>query len=104
VSVTVAFKDWQDCIRDAAPRLDDYSSSVMDIASAVQPVCIAKEDVMIDAMNKEYLEKNAGVAANMTLAEMIRVRQSTHTSMTQTIGTLILTLRKDRKKSATTKS
>jgi ABC transporter substrate binding protein len=48
VSAAVALKDWQDCIRAAAARLDDRLSPVMDIALAIQPVCITKEDVMIE--------------------------------------------------------
>lgn len=66
----------------------------MDIAVALEPLCAAKEEIMIDAINKEYLDKNPGIAANMTLAQMERVRQDAHTSFRQNIGTFILALRK----------
>ena len=59
----------------AAARLDDYKSSVMDIAVAIEPLCSAKEETMIDAINKEFLDKNTGIAANMSMKEMERVRQ-----------------------------
>jgi len=49
---------------------------------------------MIDAINIEYLDKNPGIAANMSMVEMDRVRQEAHTNLHQTIGTLILILRK----------
>ncbi len=49
---------------------------------------------MIDAINKEYLDKNPGIAANMDLAQMERVRQDAHTSFRQNIGTFILALRR----------
>jgi hypothetical protein len=49
---------------------------------------------MTDAINREYLDKNPGIAANMTMAEMARVRQEAHTNSRQTIGTFILGLRK----------
>ncbi len=83
-------KNWRDCITAAAARLDDHKSSVMDIAVAIEPLCSTKEETLIDAINKEFLEKNAGIAANMSLKEMERVRQETHTSFRQTIGTVIL--------------
>jgi hypothetical protein len=87
-------KDWHDCIAAAAARLDDHKSSVMDIASAIEPLCVTKEETMIDAINREYLDKNPGIAANMNLAEMNRVRQEAHANFRQTIGTFILGLRK----------
>src|SRR5580698_10111662 len=64
ISAAAAFKDWHHCIAAAAPRLDDHKSSVMDIALAIEPLCIEKEDTMIDAINKEFLDKNSGIAAN----------------------------------------
>jgi hypothetical protein len=94
VSAAAAFKDWRHCIASAAARLDDHVSPVMDIASAIQPLCITKEDTVIDAINKEFLDKNPGIAANMSLTEMDRTRQEAHTTDRQTIGTLILALRK----------
>jgi hypothetical protein len=51
---------------------------------------MTKEDAMIDAINKEFLDKNPGVAANMSVTEMERVRQETRTSSRQNIGTFIL--------------
>lgn len=80
----------------AAARLDDYKSSVMDIAVAIEPLCSAKEETMIDAINKEFLDKNTGIAANMSMKEMERVRQETRTDSRQNIGTLILALRRKR--------
>lgn len=94
ISAAAAMKNWRDCITAAAARLDDHKSSVMDIAVAIEPLCSTKEETLIDAINKEFLEKNAGIAANMSLKEMERVRQETHTSFRQTIGTVILTLRR----------
>ncbi len=87
-------KDWHDCIAVAAARLDDHKSSVMDIALAIEPLCMTKEETMIDAINREYLDKNPGIAANMSMVEMDRVRQEAHTNFRQTIGTSILGLRK----------
>ena len=51
---------------------------------------------MIDAINKEFLDKNTGIAANMSMKEMERVRQETRTNSRQNIGTLILALRRKR--------
>jgi len=93
ISAAAAFKDWHDCITAAAVRLDDHKSSVMDIAVAIEPLCSAKEETMIDAIHKEFLDKNTGIAANMNMAEMERVRQESHTSFRQNIGTIILALR-----------
>src|SRR2546426_178639 len=97
VSGAVAYKLWQDCIASAAARLDDYASSVMDVASAIQPLCSAQEDTMIDAINKEFLDKNSGAATYITLQAMEQTRQEARASHRQTIGTIILTLRKSRK-------
>lgn len=97
ISAAAAFKDWHACIAAAAARLDDHKSSVMDIALAIEPLCITKEDTMTDAINKEFLDKNSGIAANMSLKEMERVRQEAHTDSRQTIGTLILALRHQRR-------
>ena len=94
ISGAAAFKVWHDCIAAAAVRLDDHKSSVMDIAVAIEPLCMTKEDTMIDAINKEFLDKNPGVAANMSVVEMERVRQETRTSSRQNIGTFILATRK----------
>jgi hypothetical protein len=94
ISAAAAIKDWHDCIAAAAARLDDHKSSVMDIALAIEPLCITKEETMTDAINKEFLDKNSGIAANMSLKEMGRVRQEARTNSRQTIGTLILALRK----------
>jgi hypothetical protein len=94
ISSAAAFKEWHDCITAAAVRLDDHKSSVMDIAVAIEPLCMTKEDTMIDAINKEFLDKNPGVAANMSVVEMERVRQETRTSSRQNIGTFILATRK----------
>jgi hypothetical protein len=93
ISSAAAFKEWHDCITAAAVRLDDHKSSVMDIAVAIEPLCMTKEDTMIDAINKEFLDKNPGVAANMSVVEMERVRQETRTSSRQNIGTFILATR-----------
>lgn len=49
---------------------------------------------MIDAINKEFLDKNTGIAANMNMAEMERVRKDAHTNFRQNIGTFILALRR----------
>ena len=94
ISAAAAMKDWTSCIAVAAARLDDHKSSVMDIALAIEPLCSTKEDRTIDAINIEYLEKNPAIAANMSMVEMDRVRQEVHTNLRQTIGTLILVLRK----------
>ena len=94
ISAAAAMKGWHDCIAAAAARLDDHKSSVMDIALAIEPLCMTKENTMIDAINREYLEKNPGIAANMSLTEMERVRQEARTNFRQTIGTFILALRK----------
>jgi hypothetical protein len=94
ISAADAFKDWHACIVAAATRLDDHKSSVMDIALAIEPLCDTKEVTLIDATNKEFLDKNTGVAANMSVTEMARVRQEAHTSLRQNIGTFILALRK----------
>ena len=66
----------------------------MDIALAIEPLCSTKEDTMIDAINREYFNKNPGIAAHMGMVEMDRVRREAHTTARQTIGTLILVLRK----------
>ena len=94
ISAAAAFKDWQACIVAAAARLDDHKSSVMDIAVAIEPLCNTKEDTMIDAINKEFLDKNAGIAANIDMAHMERLRKDAHTTFRQNIGTFILALRK----------
>jgi hypothetical protein len=94
ISAAAAMRAWQDCIAVAAARLDDHKSSVMDIALAIEPLCMTKEETMTDAINREYLDKNPGIAANMNLAEMVRVRQEARTSSRQTIGAVILGLRK----------
>jgi hypothetical protein len=52
---------------------------------------------MIEATNKEFLDKNPGIAANMTLVGMQQVREEARTSFRQTIGTIILALRKGHK-------
>jgi hypothetical protein len=96
ISAAAAFKIWRDCITAAAARLDDHKSSVMDIAVAIEPLCSAKEETMIDAINKEFLDKNTGIAANMSMKEMERVRQETRTDSRQNIGTFILALRRKR--------
>jgi hypothetical protein len=93
----VAYKAWYDCIVGAGSRLDDRISSVMDIASAIQPLCVEKETTVNDAINNDFLDKNPGISANMSLTEMVRVRQEAHASYRQQIGTLILGLRKNRK-------
>jgi hypothetical protein len=89
-----AFKDWHDCITTAAARLDDHKSSVMDIALAIEPLCSTKEDTLIDAVNKEFLDKNPGIAANLSVTEMERVRKDARANFRQNIGTFILALRK----------
>jgi len=94
ISAAAAFKVWHDCITAAAARLDDHKSSVMDIAVAIEPLCSTKEETMIDAINKEFLDKNTGIAANMNMAEMERVRKDAHANFRQNIGTFILALRK----------
>lgn len=70
----------------------------MDIAVAIEPLCMTKEEAMIDAINSEYLDKNPGIAANMSVTEMERVRQDAHTNFRQNIGTFILALRKSKRK------
>jgi hypothetical protein len=94
VSAAAATKGWHDCIEALAARLDDNKSSVMDIALVIEPLCITKEETMIDAINSEYLDKNPGIAASLNVVEMNRVRQDAHTKYRQTIGTLILAHRK----------
>jgi hypothetical protein len=94
ISAAAAFKAWQACIVAAAARLDDHKSSVMDIALAIEPLCDTKEETMIDAINKEFLDKNTGIAANMSMTEMERVRKDAHANFRQNIGTFILALRK----------
>jgi len=94
ISAAAAFTDWHGCIVAAAARLDDHKSPVMDIAVAIEPLCAAKEETMIDAINKEYLDKSPGIAANMSLTQMERVRQDAHATFRQNIGTFILALRK----------
>ena len=49
---------------------------------------------MIDAVNKEFLDKNPGIAANMSVTEMERVRKDARANFRQNIGTFILALRK----------
>jgi hypothetical protein len=98
ISAADAFKDWHACIVTAAARLDDHTSSVMDIAAAIEPLCSSKEEAMIDAINKEYLDKNPGIAANMGITEMARTRQETRANARQNIATFILTLRKSKPK------
>src|SRR5690242_12647194 len=75
ISAAVANKHWHDCVAAAAARLDDHKSPVMDIAEAIEPLCVTKEETMIDAINKEFLDKNSGIAANMSMLEMDRVRR-----------------------------
>lgn len=94
VSPAVATKNWRRCVAAAAAQLDDHVSPVMDIASAIEPLCATKEDTAIDAINKDFLDNNPGIAANTSLTEMDRTRQEAHTSFRQTIGTIILALRK----------
>jgi hypothetical protein len=94
ISGAAAFKVWHDCIAAAAVRLDDHKSSVMDIAVAIEPLCSAKEETMIDAINKEFSDKNPGIAANLSVKDMERLRQESRASFRQNIGTIILTLRK----------
>jgi hypothetical protein len=93
ISAAAAMKDWRDCITAAAARLDDHKSSVMDVAVAIEPLCMAKEDIMIDATNKEFMDKNPGLAANIGVTQMEQIRQETHASSRQNIGTIILALR-----------
>jgi hypothetical protein len=83
VSAAAAFKNWHACIEVAAARLDDHKSSVMDIALAIEPLCDTKEETMIDAINKEFLDKNTGVAANMSVTEMERVRKDARANLTR---------------------
>jgi hypothetical protein len=47
----------------------------MDIAVAIEPLCMTKEETMIDAINSEFLNKNPGIAANLSLVDMERLRQ-----------------------------
>jgi hypothetical protein len=96
ISAAAAIKGWQDCIAAAAARLDDHKSSVMDVALAIQPLCSAEEDTMVDAINREYMDKNPGIAAHVGMVEMDRVRREAHTKFRQTIGTTILALRTGR--------
>gem|GEM_PF-6179188 len=49
---------------------------------------------MIDAINKEFLDKNTGIAANMRMVDMERLRQEAHANFRQNIGAFILALRK----------
>ncbi len=62
----------------------------MDVATGIEPLCSAKEDIMIDAINTQFLDKNPGIAANMSLAAMEHARQDAHERFRQTIGTLVL--------------
>jgi hypothetical protein len=66
----------------------------MDIALAIEPLSDTKEETMIDAINKEFLDKNTGIAANMSMTEMERVRKDAHAKFRQNIGTFILAHRK----------
>jgi len=66
----------------------------MDIAVAIEPLCSTKEETMIDAINKEFLDKNTGIAANMRMVDMERLRQEAHANFRQNIGAFILALRK----------
>lgn len=97
VSADVAQKEWQSCIIKAAAKLDDFTSPVMDIAIAIQPLCSDQEVTMNDAINEEFLAKNPGLNANMSWEEMEKVRQNQHMSLRPTIGSYVLMLRKHRK-------
>ena len=61
---------------------------------AIEPLCDTKEQTLIDAINKEFLDKNTGIAANMSMTEMERVRKDAHANFRQNIGTFILAFRK----------
>ena len=97
VTAAEAGKDWQKCIADAAAKLDDGISSVGDIAAAIQPMCGSKETLMIDAINKEYLDKNEGQKSYLTLDQMEKIRSNAHESFRQTIAAIILKLRRERR-------
>lgn len=97
VSGAVAQDDWNSCIVSAASRLDDRVSPVMDIASAIEPLCRAKETTMIEAINKDFLAKNPGIEANMTFASVRQMREEAHATFRQAIGTIILAVRKRNK-------
>jgi hypothetical protein len=92
-----ALKDWHKCIDDATAKLDDGISSVGDVAAAIQPMCESKETLMIDAVNKEYIDKNEGVGRYLGVQQMEKIRSDAHESSRQTIGTTILKLRSQRR-------
>jgi hypothetical protein len=98
-SVADAFRAWHGCILTAAARLDDRISSAMDVAAAIQPLCIEKEITLTDAINKDFLDRNPGIRANMTATEWVRVREATRAYSRQQIGGFVLVLRKSSKKS-----
>lgn len=97
VSAAAAYSDWVTCLSEAIIQLDDGISSAMDVATAVEPICGAKEEVMIDAINMEFLDKNRGIAGNMSLTAMEETRQYARGNFRQTIGTLVLKHRKNKK-------
>ena len=92
ISAAAATKIWQACIVAAAARLDDHKSSVMDIATAIEPLCSAKEEITIDAINKEYLDKHPGIATNLNPTDMESLREDARANFRKNIGTIILGL------------
>ena len=94
ISSAAALKEWHDCITAAAVRLEDHKSSVMDIAVAIEPLCMAKEDTMIDAINKEFMDQNPGLAGKIGVTQMEQTRQESHTNSRQNIEAFILAVRK----------
>lgn len=77
-TAAVASEHWRECVSTTAIRLDDHISTVMDVATAIQGVCIAKEESMVDAINIEYFDKNPGIASNISIQAMVNLRQSAH--------------------------
>lgn len=94
ISAAAAIRRWHDCVAAAAARLDDHLSSVMDIAAAIEPICSTRENTMIDAELKEFLDKNPHDAAHIGILEVDRLRRREITDFRKNIGTIILTLRR----------
>lgn len=94
MTADAAIKNWHDCIVAAVAQLDDRISSVMDVAAAVAPFCGDKETEMTDAINKEFLDKNPGIASYTGVSQMEDIRREAKISHRQTIGGIILQSRK----------
>lgn len=85
-----ALKDWQNCVVESVVSLDDRTSPVMDVATAIEPLCMIKEDLAIDAVNKQLFDDHPALSAGIDLAKMEQLRNEAHTSFRRNIGTVIL--------------